>query len=103
MIMNSICQKTYCVLFLKFDFFFFLANDLSRKHNYISQETFLEENVQLSFFFWSHPAWKRPGMLCKMYLMIEHLSNLVKKNVASKEGVDKSKILFIHDEKNPQS
>lgn len=34
--------------------------------------------------------------------MIEHLSTLVK-NVISKEGVDNSKILFIHDEKNPQS
>lgn len=34
--------------------------------------------------------------------MIEHFSTLVK-NVASKEGVDNSKILFIHIEKNPQS
>lgn len=34
--------------------------------------------------------------------MIEHFSTLVK-NVASKEGVDNSKNLFIHIEKNPQS
>lgn len=34
--------------------------------------------------------------------MTEHLSTLVK-NVISKEGVDNSKKLFIHDKKTPQS